>query len=59
MTHSYQAPAPDFSTAFATASISSGDTTASPHASQTATGMGTPHVRCRLMHQSGRFSSIP
>ncbi len=21
--------------------------------------MGTPHVRCRLMHQSGRFSTIP
>ena len=55
----YQTPVPSFSTASATRSMSSGLTTDSPHPSQRSTGMGTPQVRWRLMHQSGRFSTIP
>ena len=28
------------------------------HPAQTTAGIGTPHVRCREMHQSGRVSII-
>ena len=55
----YQTPAPAFSTASATFPIIPASTTAPSQALQSAIGIGTPQVRWRLMHQSGRVSSMP
>ena len=33
-------------------------TIASPHFVQSTAGIGTPHARCREMHQSGRFATM-
>ena len=39
-------------------SMSAGVSTASPHDVQSSAGIGTPHARCREMHQSGRFATM-
>ena len=56
---SYQASAPSRSNTFAARSINSGVSVATPHCLQVTAGIGTPHDRCREMHQSGLPSNMP
>src|SRR5205823_8892620 len=53
---SYHESAPYFSNTPAAFSTSAGVTMASPHDVQSTAGIGTPHTRCREMHQSGRLA---
>jgi hypothetical protein len=55
---SYQASAPCCSKTVAALSIKADVRMASPHFVQSTAGIGTPHARCREMHQSGRFDTM-
>ena len=56
---SNQAPAPSVSIHAAAFPAIRGSITASPQSAHVKAVMGTPQVRWREMHQSGRFSIIP
>src|SRR5580704_3269350 len=48
------ASAPDFANNSTTLRLTAGSFSGLPHASHRKTAIGTPHTRCREMHQSGR-----
>ena len=56
---SYQASAPCSAKTPAVRSITAGSSIASWQALHRSAGIGTPHERCREIHQSGRVVSIP
>src|SRR5438876_296402 len=54
----YQESAPDFANSSTTLRFTAGSFSGLPHPVHANTAIGTPHTRCREMHQSGRVSTI-
>src|SRR5438477_9170344 len=54
----YQESAPDLANNSTTLRFTSGSFSGLLHPTQANTAMGTPHTRCREMHQSGRVSTM-
>src|SRR6266550_7117430 len=54
----YQESAPDFANSSTTRRFTAGSFSGLPHPEQANTAIGTPHTRCREIHQSGRVSTM-
>src|SRR6266700_6517371 len=54
----YQASAPALANTSTTLRFTAGSFSGLPHPEQANTAIGTPHTRCREMHQSGRVSTM-
>src|SRR6266496_586368 len=54
----YQESAPDFANTSTTRRLTAGSFSGLPHPEQANTAIGTPHTRCREIHQSGRVSTM-